>query len=441
MNPTWADILSELSKSIAPTYFDSFISPLQWIKQEANQITILAPTEIIKRHVETRYIGFIKDAAFHVLGDSFEVILLIDKKESSMQFGEKIEDKFNFDESSLNPNYTFESYIVSDSNRLAFTAAKSVLEKEGFYNPLYLFGPVGVGKTHLLHAIGNAILKKDPWKTVRYVDSISFLNEFIFTVRQNNRTALDSFKIKYQSYNVLLFDDVQFLNGSAEKTQEEFFGLFNYLYERKRQIVIASDRPSSELPIHDRLKSRFVHGLQADIKAHDKHLRSELLRTFSNQFNIPFSREILDWLADMCEGDARSLIGVINDLVLYKKAYQMFILSDEKIKEIASARFSLLKRKIVFTADQIIDCVCGHTNKPKNDVLGRSRKSDFIQSRHLCMYLLFDLLKMPKSQIGRIFNVNHTTVIHGIKKTEALLETDVEFQNLVNKIRSEMQFQ
>ncbi|PJZ83541.1 chromosomal replication initiator protein DnaA [Leptospira harrisiae] len=441
MDIRWEEILEEISKQIPPKYFSNFIAPLRFDKSENQVVHLTAPSTGIKRHVETKYTTFIEDAVYQVVGDRFRVSILAESETSTQIFKDVIQSKFDESDSDLNPEFIFSNYITSDSNRIAYTAAKSVAEQPGKYNPLYIFGPVGVGKTHLLHAIGNEIKKKDPWKTIRYVNSTSFLNEFIFTVRQNNRESLESFKIRYQSYNVLLFDDIQFLNGGAEKTQEEFFALFNFLYDRKRQIVIASDRPSYELPLHERLKSRFVHGLQADVKSHDLALRIELLRANFSEFNIPASDKLLLWLAERLEGDSRALIGIVNDLVLYKKAYEYFLLTEEKIQEIAEARFLTNKKRIGFNPDMVIDLVCERTNIARKDLIGKSRKADFIPPRHLCMLLLHDVLHVPKAQIGRIFSTTHSTVIHGIDKFKERMKTESQWEDVFHSIKHKISFQ
>jgi chromosomal replication initiator protein len=438
---SWESILEEVSKQVPPFYFKNFILPLKLKRIEGNELIVFAPSHTIKTHVEAKYASFIENAAYQIKGDTFKLILLVDKEESSLQMRETIENKFDQSDNELNTDYTFDTFCVSDSNRLAVTACKSISEAPAKFNPLYLFGPVGVGKTHLLHAIGNEIKKRDPWKTIRYVNSISFLNEFIFTVRQNNRDSLESFKMRYQSYNVLLFDDIQFLNSGAEKTQEEFFALFNFLYERKRQIVIASDRPSYELPLHDRLKSRFVHGLQADIKEHDLNLRKGMFALYSKQYDIPMSEEMLTWLAANSEGDSRALLGIMNDLILFKKAYDYFVLPEDKIKEIANARLQTNRKRIGYNPDQIIDLVCERMHIARKDLLGKSRKADFIPARHLCMLLLHEVLGLPKSQIGRIFSAQHTTVIHGINKIQARFSEERQLEELFQSLKHQISFQ
>ncbi len=441
MELLWENILDEVSKNVAPFYFKNFILPLKFKSLNGDELIITAPSATIKAHVEAKYTSFIENAAYQVKGDVCKVLILFDNVESSLHMKDAIENKFDQSDSDLNPEYTFASFCLSECNRLAFTAAKSISEAPAKYNPLYIFGPVGVGKTHLLHAIGNEIKARDPWKTIRYVNSISFLNEFIFTVRQNNRDSLESFKMRYQSYNVLLFDDIQFLNSGAEKTQEEFFALFNFLYERKRQIVIASDRPSYELPLHDRLKSRFVHGLQADLKEHDLELRIEIFKKYSLQYDIPMSEEMVYWLGLNCEGDSRALLGIVNDLLLFKKAYDYFVLPEEKIKEIANARLQTNKKRIGYNPDQIIDLLCDRMNIARKDLIGKSRKADFITPRHLCMFLLHDVLAIPKSQIGRIFSAQHTTVIHGINKIQEKMSSDKYLSDLYHSLKHQICFQ
>lgn len=441
MELSWEQILEEVSKLVPPFYFKNFILPLKFRKFEGQEIFLTAPSSTIKTHVEAKYASAIETATYQIIGESYKLVLSLDNEESSLKMKDAIASRFDGSDAELNEEYTFENFCVSDSNRLALTAAKSISESPAKFNPLYLFGPVGVGKTHLLHAIGNEIKRRDPWKTIRYVNSISFLNEFIFTVRQNNRDSLESFKIRYQSYNVLLFDDIQFLNSGAEKTQEEFFALFNFLYERKRQIVIASDRPSYELPLHDRLKSRFVHGLQADIKEHDLQLRIGMFRQYSKLYDIPMSEDILAWLGANSEGDSRALLGIMNDLILFKKAYDYFVLPEDKIKEIANARLQTNRKRIGYNPDQIIDLLCERMHIARKDLLGKSRKADFITPRHLCMFLLHEILSLPKAQIGRIFSAQHSTVIHGIDKIQEKIASDVNLADLYQSIKHQISFQ
>ncbi|WCL51422.1 chromosomal replication initiator protein DnaA [Leptospira sp. GIMC2001] len=434
-NPDWNLVLNEVSKLINPKYYHSFISPLHLLKIENSKAFLIAPSDQVKRHVESKYITQIEEALFTVLGDRVHVEILTESKDASVEFNTAIQDKFDVRESFFNPDYSFENFIVADSNRLPYTACMEAVKRPGDINPLYIFGSVGVGKTHLLHAIGNEILKREPWKKVRYVEMTSFLNEFVYTVRQNSRTALDSFKLKFQSYDTLLIDDIQFLNSGADKTQEEFFALFNFLYQRKSQIVIASDRPSYELPIHDRLKSRFTKGVQANVQPPSPDLRRAILSKYSDLYNLHLDEESLNYTSSHITGDIRHLMGALNDILLYKKAYNLMIVPFERVKEVVDSRSVFRQKAVDMTQDNLIELVCEIYNQPKKDVLGKSRKNEFILPRHLCMYMLKEIFSLNKTLIGRIFDCKHTTVIHAISNIEEKIKTDLKLQETVHKVR------
>ncbi|PJE02902.1 MAG: chromosomal replication initiator protein DnaA [Leptospira sp.] len=435
-NEKWNRVMDEVSKSINPSYFQSFISPLQFIKLENDSIVLSAPSDQIKRHVVTKYISHLENAFYQVMGDRYSVEIFTEV--GSNNLSQLIQNKMNHDEDKLNPEMTFDNFYIADSNRLAYTACQEAVKRPGDINPLYIFGSVGVGKTHLLHAMGNEIVRRDRTKKVRYVEMTSFLNEFVYSVRQNSRTTLDSFKIKYQSYDTLLIDDIQFLNSGADKTQEEFFALFNFLYQRKSQIVIASDRPSYELPIHDRLKSRFTKGVQSLIQQPSEDLRLKILKSFSSSYNLSLDEESYQYISRNVTGDIRFLLGSINDIILYKKAYNMFIIPFEKVKEVVDSRVQTRKKSMVYTHDQLIDQVCEKFNQTRKDILGKTRKSEFIIPRHLCMFLLHEVFHLKKTQIGRIFDCQHTTVIHAITNISKLRQLDEKIESTIQNIHLQL---
>lgn len=264
------------------------------------------------------------------------------------------------------------------------------------------------------------------------------MNEFRFALQ--SRELIESFKIKYQSYNCLIVDDIQLLSTNAEKTQDEFFALFNFLFERKRQIVIASDRPSSELTIHERLKSRFVTGVQADIQYPDREIRKGIVTRHSKIMDLGLSEDILDFLADQIEEDTRLLLGALNDIYLYKKSYSLLFLNLDKVKEIVKNR--LYRRKNVeFSHDRIIESVAKEFNLNAVEIMGKSRKKELIIPRHICFYLLHNVFNVNKSQVGRLFQTQHTTVIHGVRKTEELLSNNKEMRFLIERISSKYKLQ
>lgn len=433
----WSLVLEDISQHINPNYFHNFITPLKLIKINDAKVILLAPSSQIQKHVETKYISFLEQSIFRIFKERFQVEIITDNSNNLEIWSEHIKDKVFQTKAQFNPDYTFDTFIQDETNKLAYTACREAVLRPGEINPLYIFGSVGVGKTHLLHAIGNEILKREPWKKVRYVEMTTFLNEFVFTVRQNSRTALDSFKIKYQSYDVLLIDDIQFLNSGADKTQEEFFSLFNYLYQKRNQIVIASDRPSFELPIHERLKSRFTKGIQANIQPPSIHLKKNILKRFSDIHGIFIDEVSLDYIANNIPGDIRYLIGAMNDVLLYKKAYHCVIVPFDAIKEIVDTRRETRKKTTGLDQEIIIDRVCQAYNQSRKDVLGKSRKIEYVIPRHVIMYILHTILHLNKTVIGRIFDCKHTTVLHAIENIKIKLESDSKIKEIIENIRSD----
>ena len=432
----WEKVLDEISSQIPPRYYENFISPLALSEISENRAVITAPSQTVKSHVEKKYFQYIENAFFNVSGNRLSLEIHVNAAVNAIR--EIADDKFSTENHfQFNPDYTFENYIVGESNKFAFFAAKETASRNGDINPLYIFGNVGTGKTHLLHAIGSTIQKESPWKKVKYVDILSFMNEF--TYHFYSRQSIESFKLKYQSYDVLIVDDIQYLNSSAEKTQEEFFFLFNHLYDRKRQIVIASDRPSSELPIHERLKSRFVTGVQVDVKLPDFATKVKILAKYADTLNLNLTEDQLNRIARDLQGDTRTLIGSLNDLHLYKKSSRLLFLTDETVDQIVSLRASRGSREAT-SHETLIDIVSEKFGQHKKDILGKSRKKEFIIPRHICMYILHEVHEQSKSVIGRIFNTKHTAVIHAIKNISKLVETDTEIRNIVTDIKSKVQF-
>ena len=404
----WPKILDEVSKQIPAMYFDPFISPLSFVECKEDNLVIKAPSITIKNHVEKKYQSVIADAA------------------------EKVGGSFPF-----NPDYTMDKFVIGDCNRMAFMACKDAIEHPGTQNPIYIHGKVSVGKTYLLHAIGNALTQMYPNKPIKYISISDFLSEFVFTVQ--NRQLMDAFKLKYQSYQALIIDDIQNLNSSAEKTQEEFFAIFNYLFDRKRQIILAADRPISELPINEKLKSRFITGCQVEIQAPDETVRIGILKQKSKEANLQLTDSSIQFISDNFQTDTRALFGCLNDIQLYKKTFSLLFVSDEKVKEILENRLHKIK-DLGVNHEKIIDTVCERYTQHKKDILSKSRKAEYIIPRHICMYLLFEVCNMNKTVIGRVFNTKHTTVISAINRVKEMMKEDLSFKKSVLSIKSQFEY-
>ncbi len=274
MNIEWTQILEEVSKHIPTPYYGSFISGLEIENIQADKLILRAPSQVIKTHVEKKYSKFIQDAVQKVSGSVYEIEILYDENPKH-PISNFVVEKFRDESFSFNPDYTLEKFVVGESNRMAFTACKEAISNPGSINPLYIYGGLGVGKTHLLQAIGSELQKSKV--TVKYISISTFLSEFVYTLQ--NKQPVDTFREKYYSYQSLIIDDIQSLNSTAEKTQDEFFALFNHLYERKRQIIIASDRPISELPLQESLCSKFsIENPLSEVGLYKKQARTQKIK-------------------------------------------------------------------------------------------------------------------------------------------------------------------
>jgi chromosomal replication initiator protein len=436
MTLSWPDVLQEVSKQIPPMYYDPFILPLSMENFDRERLVLRAPSAMVKDHVIKKYQHFIEDAVERVLGNKVQIEILADK-ESKKPLSGFVEDKFNEDIYHFNPEYTFQNFHTGESNLFAFSACKEVAQKPGSINPLYIFGKVGTGKTHLLQAIGSAI-QKIPGQSVRYIPISSFLSEFVYNVQ--NKQNIEGFRSKYQSYTTLIIDDIHQLNSSAEKTQEEFFHLFNYLSERKRQIIIASDRPIHELPLQDKLRSRFATGYQVEIRLPDPKVRESIIVTRSRELSLELTKDSVSFIKENFRSDIRSLIGCLNELTLYKKTYNVLILPEDKIKDILESRLEKHGR-VEVPSEKILDVVCEYYSQEKSNITSKSRRAEYIIPRHISMYLLFDICKLNKTTIGKMFQTKHTTIISAIKKINDRMKKDPNFKRIVEGFKKRFEFQ
>jgi chromosomal replication initiator protein len=334
----------------------------------------------------------------------------------------------------LNPRYTFQRFVVGDDNQLAAAACVAVSEKPArMYNPLFLYGGVGLGKTHLMHAIGNAILDADPGKKVAYAPSEHFVNELV-TAIQEGTTA--EFRRLYRRMDLLLVDDVHFLQGK-ERTQEEFFHTFNTLFDAHKQIVLTSDRPPKEIPgLEERLISRFEWGLVADIKPPDYETRVAILRKKARDDSIVLEGDVIDYIARSCTSSVRELEGAVIKLLAYSSLRNQEI----SMAMAKSALQGVLGRKDsaegrIMTPTHIQDLVADHWNVTRQGICSSRRTKDLTVPRQVAMYLMRELLSLPLAEIGKHFGGrDHSTVIHSIRKVEETMKRDETFGRLVRDL-------
>lgn len=331
----------------------------------------------------------------------------------------------------LNPKYTFDSFVIGKSNELAHAAALATAENPGrAYNPLFLYGGVGLGKTHLMQAVGNYVLSKNRLARVLYITGEKFTNELVFSIQSNKN---EEFRAKYRNIDLLLVDDIQFISGK-ERSQEEFFHTFNELYENNKQIVISSDRPPKDLnPLEERLKSRFEWGLIADISKPDYETRYAILRKKTKLDNIDIDEEILSAIANTVESNIRELEGTLNKIVA------MASLTNTPITmQLAERALNDLKhsKEKVITIDYIQNVVAKYYNLDQNDFKVQRRSGDIAFPRQIAMYLSKQLTGQPLVEIGKAFGGrDHTTVIYAINKIESIIKTDPNTRMIVDNIR------
>jgi chromosomal replication initiator protein len=331
----------------------------------------------------------------------------------------------------LNPRYTFDSFVVGSFNELAYAAAQAILERPGTrYNPFFVYGQTGHGKTHLIQALGNEIHKKFPDKRVYYVTSERFAQDLVNSI-QTNTTS--SFKEKYRKFDVLIMDDVQFLSNK-EKTQEELFHLFNEIYDKNGQIIFSSDRhPNYIQSIADRLKSRFNAGMTVDIPAPDSESRMAIVKTKAAENNIVLSDEIVSYLSHSMDGNIREIEGALNSIVcqiLLKKR-------DLNLQEIKDVVKNNIKPKKLVAVKDVVKIVAGFYNLDEESVYKKSRKKEVVKPRQVIMYILREDFALPYPTIGqKLGGRDHTTVIHSYEKIKEELKTDHQLEQEITQLRA-----
>jgi len=340
------------------------------------------------------------------------------------------------DNDTLNPEYTFESFVVGNNNKMAHQVSVAVAEDPGkTWNPLYIYGGSGLGKTHLMQSIGHFILKKDPTKKVIYVTSEQFTNDVIESLRSGKAAdSMSKLREKYRTVDVLMIDDIQFIIGK-EATQEEFFHTFNTLHDAGKQIILSSEKNFKEFKnLDERYISRFAWGMTVDITPPDYETRSAILRNDAEKHNIKISEEIIDYIASNIKSNIRELEGALNKIIAFSKLYNNIEpdmdFAKEALKDYISTEES---GKINF--DRIVDVVCQECGASKEAIMSNKRNADIVYPRHIIMYLSYDMLGITYQQIAdNLKRSDHTTVISGCKKIEADIKSNKSGKNTKEKV-------
>lgn len=424
----WQAALGELQLQMTKATFDTWVKNTTLVSFEDGTFLVAVQNGFAKDWLENRLLTIIKRTLVGIVGQAVEVKFMVQSKEKEttsaaaplLDSTATPHPKSQYQgpaESHLNPKYRFENFIVGSSNRLAHAAALAVADNPaGAYNPLFLHGGVGLGKTHLLHAVGQHLMATGA--RVLYVSSEEFTNDLINSIR--NYTT-DSFREKYRTRDVLLIDDVQFIAGK-ESTQEEFFHTFNTLHSANRQIVLSSDRPPKAiLTLEERLRSRFEWGLTVDIQAPDLETRTAILRNKAEAQSAPVPADVLDLIAQRVQSNIRELEGALNRVLAYAKLTRMAITSELAV----SALQDIVAPKCTKSLDEIVEVVAGFYGVAVGDLVGPCRSKGLVKPRQMAMYLMREETSASLPQIGAALGGrDHTTILHGYNKVAASAEED-----------------
>ena len=423
--------------NVSDVAFNLWISPLVPESFDGQTAKFTCPTSYKIQIITTRYDGVIKEALTAVMGfDDIEVIYLFKPQETDDE-KEQSEEKNHL--SSRDSTSTFENFIVGSTNKFAYATALNAAEHPGEeYNPLFIYGKSGLGKTHLLKAIKNRMLEKNPSANVLYTTSENFTNDLIYYLGKKN---MGEFHDKYRNVDALLIDDIQFLAGK-QATQEEFFHTFNALYEAKKQIIISSDKPPKEIAtLEGRLKSRFEWGLIADISSPDYETRMAILRKKeerdSKEKGYHLDDEVIQYIATNIKSNIRELEGALNRITAMSSLEHREItveLAQEALKDMISPN---AKREI--TPDLILLTVAEHFHIKTDDIKGSKRSADIVIPRQIAMYLCREMTSTPLKAIGKLMgNRDHTTVLHGVEKISKEIETSDDLKNTIDIIKKKL---
>ena len=426
---SWSKIISELKKSLDKDTYQNWIKPINFETQLDTSLTLSVPTRFLRDWIIKNYASVIK-RAYQDQGVTVEKLSIIVKENNDRiipgtevvyQDNENDEDTYYDDISApLDPQFTFDNFIVGKPNELAYAAAQRVAQSEVVsFNPLFLYGGVGLGKTHLMHAVAWNIKKRNPKKNVVYLTAEKFMYQFIKALRFKN---IMSFKEQFRSVDVLMIDDVQFIIGK-DNTQEEFFHTFNTLVDKKRQIIISADKSPADLEgLEDRLKSRLGWGLVADIHPLTYELRLGILQAKAEQKSMKLTPEVLEFLADKITNNVREMEGALNRLAVHASLQDSEVTVD-LVKDVLKDLLRTNSRKI--TIDEIQKKVVEHYNIKLSDMHSPRRSRSVARPRQVAMYLAKSITTRSLPEIGRKFGGrDHTTVIHAIKTIEEIMVND-----------------
>lgn len=422
--------------------YHTWVENLEFYDIEDDVVNIIIPSDQAHalNYISSKFKSFFQVTITEMFDHEYDVHFLLEnnvaKKETPEPGSSGTASVYgmNYESANLNPKYKFDTFVVGSNNKFAHSASLAVAESPGeVYNPLYLYGGPGLGKTHLMHSIGHFLLEQNPNMKVLYVTSEEFTNEVIESIRSGNSASMSKLREKYRTVDVLMVDDVQFIIGK-ESTQEEFFHTFNVLHGAHKQIILSSDKPPKEMEtLDDRFRSRFEWGLIADIQAPDYETRMAILRKYSETCEKNIDEEIIKYIATNVKSNIRELEGAFNKILAFAKLNKVELtlpLAEEALKDVIYPN----KPKEI-TPSLIINVVSEHFGVKPEDITSKKRNSEFVLPRQVVMYLCRELTATSYTNIGKLLGKkDHTTIIHGVNKITEDLKINEELRNKVDII-------
>ena len=438
----WKQILEKLELRISSVSFMLWIKTIKPLEIDENgNFILVAQSVTAKNQILRNFLDKIDDCANEVTGKSFKITVLDQNEEVEYLKNNKVDEKNtskNEEKSPFKEKFTFDNFVVGKSNQFVYAAARTVAEDPGKrYNPLFIYGGVGLGKTHLLPAIGNYIHEFSPNLKIMYVTCEQFTNDYIASLYSPTKNkSIMEFRGKYRNLDVLMVDDIQFISRGKE-TQEEFFHTFNELIMNNKQIIICSDRPPKDIEtLEDRLRSRFSSGLIHDIQAPDIETRIAILHKKSQLEKYYAEDEVINYIAERVDTNIRELEGKLSEV------YFLATLNGKKVATMEEAKEVFTKEpkeeiKNDLNPDKIINTVCDYFNIGYQDIIGKKKNKEVVEPRMIAIYLISELLNLPLVNIGKIFGGrDHTTIMHSRDKITEELKTNKKIQNLVSDIKN-----
>ncbi len=423
--------LEIIKTQVSTTNFKAWFQKTSLKEVMAEKVILSSPNAFVKQTLTQKHLPLIETVFEQLLEKKVAIEIIIKEFEASAAEPEEgFFQSFQNHTPDLNPKYTLENFVVGPSNNVAFAAAQAVVQNPGTsYNPLFIYGGTGVGKTHLMLGIGNAILKKNPSASIIYCSSEKFMNDYVGAIQNHKMADLRS---KYRSARILLLDDIQFFSG-REGTQEEFFHTFNELQSKNSQMILTSDRSPNEIvKLEDRLRSRFAGGLMIDIQPADFDTRVAILRAKSAEWGSTLSEDSLKLIASHTESSIRELEGKLLQIIQVLKAQNL----ESTVDNISAYLSKTPKKNLSLTHTGVVSAICNYFNVTNKELTGPRRQKGLVLPRHFTMYLLSEELGMTVEKIGQILGGrDHTTVMHGRDKIKELVAKDREVQRILIEVK------